>query len=201
MLLNILKSKNVKEDTLISELKKYKNVEYIRELIKAYEEIDFNIDESMEELSCLFLDIIENYKEVSGLEEVLGPIGEFGEEVHIEILSENWNKYKTLFEEHNKLLENCIISKILSSCVNEDIEHMITAFQTIILEYILVRYAVYLEFLMNENEEVNIKDIKDYIIVFSRVIGNNIESVLEFLREGFGNEILEIGYLCFIGLF
>lgn len=201
MLLNILKSKNVKEDTLISELKKYKNVEYIRELIKVYEEIDFNIDESMEELSCLFLDIIENYKEVSGLEEVLGPIGEFGEEVHIEILSENWNKYKTLFEKHNKLLENCIISKILSSCVNEDIEHMITAFQTIILEYILVRYAVYLEFLMNENEEVNIKDVKDYIVVFSRVIGNNIETVLEFLREGFGDEILEIGYLCFIGLF
>lgn len=201
MLLNILQKKAFENSKLEKELACYIGEENIKKLSKVYERIDFNIDESMEELSSLFLDIIENYKEVSGLEELLEPIATFGEEVEIDVLSDNWNEYKVLFEKHNKLIENCIISKILSSCVSENIEYMAKVFQTIILEYILMRYAVYLRFLMSESKEIDTKDIKNYIVVFSRVIGNNIETVLEFLREGFGDDIVDIGYLCFIGLF
>ena len=70
----------------------------------------------------------------------------------------------------------------------------------IILDYLLVRYALFLKYCMNK-EEVHTQDIKDYIVAFSRIIGNNTEAVKEFIEDGFGDAILELGYLCFISLF
>ena len=77
---------------------------------------------------------------------------------------------------------------------------MIISYQMIVLDYLLVRYALFLKYCMNE-EKLNIEDIKDYIVAFSRIIGNNTEAVKEFLEDGFGDVILEMGYLCFISLF
>ena len=48
---------------------------------------------------------------------------------------------------------------------------------------------------INKRNEVNIQDVKDYIVIFSRVISNNDEAVFEFLEEGFGHIILEYGYM------
>ena len=78
---------------------------------------------------------------------------------------------------------------------------MILSFEIIILEYLLIRYALFLKYCISENEKLDIQDIKDYIVVFSRVIGNNYEAVIDFISEGFGSEILEIGYICFISLY
>ena len=82
-----------------------------------------------------------------------------------------------------------------------DIEDFIISFQMIIYDYLLVRYAVFLKYYMREEEAVYIQDIKDYTAALSRIIGNNTEAVKEFLKYGFWDEILEIGYLCFITLF
>ena len=111
------------------------------------------------------------------------------------------NDYKSLFEQYNQLIENCIVAKILSSCVSDDTLEMVISFQMIILEYLLVRYAIFLKYCMNKNKELDEEDIKDYIVAFSRIIGNNSEAVIDFIRDGFGQDVLEIGYLCFITLF
>ncbi|MEQ8197162.1 MAG: flagellin lysine-N-methylase [Clostridiaceae bacterium] len=201
MLLTILENENLREDSLLNELEKYKNREYIQELIEMYQEIELNIDDSVEEVNNLFLDIIQNYKEVSGLETLLKDISDFGENIKIRSLSAKWHDYKSFFEQHNQLIENCIVSKILSRCVSDDIEEMTISFQMIILEYLLVRYAVFLKYCMNKSKEPDIQDIKDYIAAFSRIIDNNTEAVIEFIKDGFGEAVLEVGYLCFITLF
>jgi lysine-N-methylase len=54
---------------------------------------------------------------------------------------------------------------------------------------------------MNKNKEISTQDIKDYIVAFSRIIGNNTDAVTEFFREGFGKAILDMGYITFITLF
>lgn len=225
MLSTILNNENFREDSLLEELEKYKNREYIKELIDMNKKIESNINDSVEEINYLFLDIIKNYKEVSSFEIILKDISDFAENIEIESLSAKWHDYKNLFEQYNMLNENCIVSDILSSCVSNDIEAITISFQMIILEYLLVRYAVFLKYCMNENKEarftdahwvsdshqiiasdsllkeIDAEDIKDYIVVFSRIIGNNIEAVTDFFRDGFGEDVLEIGYLCFIGLF
>lgn len=197
----IFRNKNSREDSCLEELEKYKNVEYIQEIIDMYKEIDLNINESIEEINYLFLDIIQNYKEVNILNNLLKDISDFAKNIKIESLSDNWHDYKILFEQYNEFIKNCIVSKILSSCVSNDIEDMAISYEMIIIEYLLIRYSVFLKYLMNKNKEINIEDIKDYIVAFSRIISNNSEAVIEFFKEGFGDSILEIGYLYFITLF
>jgi len=201
MLLTILENESFREDDLLEALEKYKNREYIQKLIDRYHKIELNINQSVEEINYLFLDIIQNYKEVSSLDILLKDISNFAENIKIGSLSAKWHDYKSLFEQYNQLIENCIVSKILSSYVSNDIEEMTISFQMIIIEYLLIRYAVFLKYCMNKNKELYIEDIKDYIVAFSRIIGNNTEAVIEFFRDGFGKDVLDSGYLCFITLF
>lgn len=46
--------------------------------------------------------------------------------------------------------------------------------------------------------DILLKDISDYA---ENIKGNNIEAVIEFFRDGFGRDVLDIEYLCFITLF
>lgn len=201
MLLNILENEiYTNEENLLEELEKYSDREYIEEVINVYSEIELNKTDSIEEINYLFLDIIQNYKEVSSFKCILEQISNFAENVEVKNLQNKWSTYKEKFKEYDKLIEKCIISKILSNCVSDDIEEMVLAFQMIILEYLLIRYALFLKYCINE-EEINIEEVKDYIVAFSRIIGNNTEAVLDFLSDGFEDTILEIGYLCFIALF
>lgn len=201
MLLNILENEiYTSEESLLEELGKYVDREYIEEVINVYDEIELNKNDSIEEINALFLDIIQNYKEVSSFKPFLEQISDFAGNIEVESLVDKWSTYKEMFKEYDQLIEKCIVAKILSNCVSDDIEEMILAFQMIILEYLLIRYAIFLKYYISE-DQINIKDVKDYIVAFSRIIGNNTEAVLEFLREGFEDTILEVGYLCFISLF
>lgn len=201
MLLNILDNEEITEDILLNEFKRFEDNKYINELVSIYKQINLNKYESIEELNNLFLDIIENYKDVSGLEVLLRDISDYAEKVDLEEVTENWSKFKKKFEEHNRLIKNCIIAKVLSSCISDDVEELALSLEMIIIEYLLVRYAVFLKYSITEGNDINTSDIKDYIVCFSRVIGNNSDSVIEFFEEGFGDPILEIGYLCLISLF
>lgn len=70
----------------------------------------------------------------------------------------------------------------------------------IILEYLLIRHAVFLRYCTNIEKEVSVRDIKDYIVIFSRIIGNNTEAVTEFLLDIFESEILEVDYIRYLTL-
>ncbi len=201
MLLNILEDEiYTSKESLLEELEKYRDNEYRKEVAYVYNEIDLNIVDSLPEINSLFLDMIENYRKVSNLKCILEEISNFSESANIEFLSDVWKEYKEEFKEFNKLLEKCITSKIYSNCISDDIEDIILSFQLIILEYLLVRYSVFLNYCIN-GEKIQSEKVKDYIVAFSRVIGNNTEAVLEFLSDGFEDPILEMGYLCFITLF
>ncbi|EOU2068110.1 lysine-N-methylase, partial [Clostridium perfringens] len=195
MLLNILENESyTSEDIFLDELEKYSNIEYIKEVIYLYNEIKINKGESLEEVNSLFLDIIENYKSISNLKCVLERVSDFAENTNINLLSEKWEKYKESFKEFEDLLKKCIISKIFSNCTSDDMEDMIISFQLIILEYLLTRYSVFLNYCIND-EKIQREEIKNNIITFSRVIENNKDAVIEFLNDGFEEIILEIGYL------
>lgn len=201
MLLSILENEsfNKKED-LLEEIEKYRDRNYIQNIILTYKNIELDIYDSIEEVNNLFLDIIENYKEIPMFNDILSDISSFAEEFEIEDIEIKWNSYKEEFNRYNDLIENIIVSKIISNCVNDDIEEMIVSFELIILYYLLVRHATFLKYYIDE-EKLYIKDIKNYIVAFSRIIQNNSDAVKEFLKDGFDDVILELGYLCFISLF
>lgn len=195
MLLDILDENIYKE-----EIEKYTDINKLNKLIELFKEVEFNIYESMEELNHLFLDIIQDYKEVSIFKNIFENISIFAETINIEEVSTKWRGFKKSFEEYNDFIENCIVSKVIGSCISLDIEEQILAYEMIILEYLLIRYSVFLNY-CTKDKLISLKDIKDYTVAFSRIIGNNQDAVVEFINEGFGDSILEYGYICFITLF
>ena len=196
MLLNILDSDDLTYESLIEFLDNYKSKSYINEELNKYKDYE-NTDtiEYLKDINSLFIDIIENYRNVPIFEESLKDIYKFSHKIEIKNIFKEWKDFKDLFKKHDKLIENCIVSKVLNSCVSDDIEEMIISFEMIILEYLLIRYAVFLRYCINAKKEINIQDIKDYIVIFSRVIGNNSDAVIEFLLDNFESEILEIDYI------
>ena len=201
MLLNILEDESyTSEESLLEELEKYSDNEYRKEVAYVYNEIELNRVDSLVEINSLFLDIVENYREVSNLKDILENLSNFAKEANMESLSEKREDYKEKFKEFNGILEKCIISKIYSNCISDDMEDMTLSFQLIILEYLLVRYATFLKYCVND-KKIQSEEVKDHILIFSRIIGNNVEGILDFLNDGFEESILEMGYLCFITLF
>lgn len=196
MIFKMLNSDDLTYEDLIEFLDNYKSKNYIKEELSKYKDYE-NKDtiEGLKEINSLFIDIIENYRNVSIFKESLKDIYKFIKEIHIEKLFNDWKDFKDLFKEYENLIENCIVSKVLSNCTSDDLEEMIISFEMIILEYLLIRYAIFLKYCINIKEEINIQDIKDYIVIFSRVIGNNSEAVIEFLLDIFESEILEVDYI------
>ena len=197
MLFNMLDNDDLTYENLIEFLDNYKSKNYIKEELNKYKDYE-NKDtiEYLKEVNSLFIDIIENYRNVPSFKEALKDIYKFTEEINIEKFVKNWKEFKDLFKEYDNLIENCIVSKVLSSCVSDDLEEMIISFEMIILEYLLIRHAVFLRYYINIKKEISIQDVKDYIVIFSRIIGNNSEAVIEFLLDIYESEILEFDYIC-----
>jgi lysine-N-methylase len=201
MLLNILESDDLDYEDLIEFLDNYKYKNYIKEELNKYKDYE-NKDtiENLKEINSLFIDIIENYRNVPIFEEALKDIYKFTEKINIENIFKDWKDFKDLFKEYDNVIENCIISKVLSGFVSDDLEEMIIYLEIVILEYLLIRHAVFLRYCISINKEISIEDIKDYIVIFSRIIGNNSEAVIEFLLDMFESEILEFDYICSLTL-
>ncbi len=197
ILFNILDNDDLDYEALIELLDKYKSENYIKEELnkyKVYENKD-NIKD-LKEINSLFIDIIENYRNVPLFKETLKDIYKLAEEINIEKLFNNWKEFKILFKDYDNLMENCIVSKVLSSCISDDLEEIIISLEMIILEYLFIRHAVFLRYCINIEKEINTQDIKDYIVIFSRIIGNNSDAVMEFLIDTFEDDILDFNYIC-----
>lgn len=196
ILFNILNSDDLDYEALIEFLENYKSEKYIKEESNKYRSNE-NMDNKkyLKEINSLFIDIIENYRNVPLFNEDLTDIYKFAEEINIEKIFNNWREVKDLFKEYDPLMENCIVSKVLSSCVIDDLEEIIISLEIIILEYLFIRHAVLLNYCINKNKEISIEDLKDYIVIFSRIIGNNSDAVMEFLLDTFEDEILDFDYI------
>lgn len=196
ILINILDSDDLTYEDLIEFLDRYKSKNYIKEELNRFKEYENHDNKgSLKEISSLFIDIIENYRNVSIFEEALKDIYKVSKEYNIDNIFKKHKKFNDKFKEYNNLIENCILSKILSNCVSDDLEEMIISFEMIILEYLLIRHSLFLKYCTNIQEIINVQDIKDYIVIFSRIIGNNSDAVIEFLLDMFESEILEVDYI------
>ena len=201
MLLSILEDEIYNSyDALLEEINKYEDKEYKREVASVYKEIEINKSEALEELNALFLDMVENYLRVENLKSLLEPITSFSKQIKLSYLEKSFKDFKEAFKEEELLLEKAIIYKIYTNCVSCDMEEMTLSFQLIILEYLMVRYSAFLKYSISQ-KNLEKEALKNYIMVFSRLIENNEEGIIDFLEEGFGHSLLEMGYLCFITLF
>lgn len=195
ILMKILYSDDLTYEDLIEFLEKCSYDNYIKQELNEYKYYKNEDNKYLKEINSLFIDIIENYRSVSIFEERLSDVYKFAKNINKENIINSWDEFKDLFKEYDNLIENVVVSKILSNCINEDLEEMIISLEIIILEYLFIRHALFLKYSINMKKEINIQDIKDYIVIFSRVIENNSDSVIEFVLDIFNSEILDLDYI------
>lgn len=179
-------------------LNNYNKNNYIIEISDVYSKLPRDLNDSMEEVCNLFLDLIENYKLVPVLGSRLLHISNFIEELYFDDMVEEWDTFKTKFDKFNLFITNVIISKIYSSCNTEDLTEITLNYQGIIIEYLLTQFNIYIYYLKNNKQDINLDDIKESIMIFSRVVGNNLDAINEFIVDGFEKEILDLGYIQYI---
>ncbi|MDD3173788.1 MAG: flagellin lysine-N-methylase [Herbinix sp.] len=193
--------------------KKYQSEEYLSSLTGIWSGIKIDNEDSFQETKELFLDIILNYKKEMTFRDYLQGIADLAEDEEIDdnLFLTQWNDFKMEFVQYEKLMENCIISKIFANCVSEDIDEMLLAFQVVITEYIMVRYSVFLKSLLeekycNESQPQTTKKVRtnniipynitrDYIVIYSRIIGYNADGIREFWEDSFEEAVWEFGYM------
>jgi lysine-N-methylase len=170
-----------------------------------YDLLDSRLQEdSFIEVSELFLDIVQNYRRQPKYRKKLKAIAELAESLlegtNSRYLAEYAKEYKLKFpkflEKQEQLLANCIITKIFANCCSSNIDDMILSYQIIITEYVLTKYSVFLNYKLLVNDVADPYTLlRDYIVVYSRVIEYNPEGMKEFWAESFEEANWEIGYL------
>lgn len=197
MLIDVLDSEDLEENVIIGAVDRYNEDSYIERIVgEARSQFgDFELSDSVEEVNNLLIDITENYKNIRGIKTVIEEVVKYAEEADIDKLTELLGEYKKDFAQFNGVLENCIVSKIYGRCISSDIEDVIISYQMIIMEFILIRYAAFIN--SQISGETQILAVKNYITIFTRIIENNSNAFQEFIESGFECDILDIGYLCF----
>lgn len=175
-------------------LEKYQDEEYQLTLTGLWSEAALEPEALFAEKNELFLDIVQYYKNEEKYRYYLTDITELAETLNVDHYKDKWKEFKTAFNQYEKLLENCLVSKIYASCVSDDIDDMIISYQMVITEYILIQYSGFLRWMMNEND-IEDTDIKDDIVLYSRIIGYNSQGMKEFWEDSFDEPIWDYLYM------
>lgn len=157
--------------------------------------IQYNTDlekAAIYEINSLFQDITVNYLNVKKYYKELEDIWEYSLENDVWDYEKRWEDFKKEFGKWDGILCGCLAEKIYFSCVSEDITEMVQELQIIITEYIMVRYSCFLKYLMGD--ETDYGTVRKYVVIFSRILGHNSESVKEFFESAFSKKIWETDY-------
>jgi lysine-N-methylase len=193
-----------KESVLKKEIDEYKDEAVLKKLSDTIDNMQFLSLDTFEENNELFLDMAENYRKQELYTSYLEPIA-----VIAENLSRDYDKRKMItqlqkfekqFSSYEKLFRNYIAVEIFSNSLmpESDLKSMVVMIQWIAMEYAVMRHAIFLSWLLDEQEKLSYTMVRNYIVVISRMMGYDQEDIYEYLENSFKNLIWEWGYLALL---
>ena len=194
MLLFIKKEPDISEEIISN----FQDEKYLLLLIDSWSGIEIDNEDSCTEINELFIDIVLNYRKVKIFSDYLKDISCLAEDGELGKSHIAWNDFKLVFAQYEKLIENCIVSKVFGNCISEDINEIIQSYQVVITEYVMVKYSAFLKWLINDKKDIAYKDMRDYIVIYSRIIEHNTDGIVEFWKDNFDEAVWELGYMFLI---
>ncbi|MGB4657855.1 MAG: flagellin lysine-N-methylase [Mobilitalea sp.] len=204
MIFYILLDIRQKESVLKKEIDEYKEEAVLKELSDTIDNMQFLSLDTFEENNELFLDMAENYLQQELYTSYLGPIA-----VIAENLSKDYDKSKMIvqlqefekqFSSFEKLFRNYLVLEIFSNSLmpESDLESIVVMIQWIAMEYVIMRHAIFLSWLADEQEKLSYTWVRNYIVVISRMMGYGQEDICEYLEKNFESLLWEWGYLALL---
>jgi lysine-N-methylase len=191
MLLSLRNEKSVTKEILDG----FKEEEYLFSLTQLWSGVDIDTETAFQEMNELFLDIVVNYRDEKSYRTYLKDIAGAADTQNARDAASNWKEFNESYLQNEKLLENCIVSKIFANCISDNMDDLIVAFQIIVTEYVLVRYSAFLQWLPYNKKQLTYDDVRDFIVIYSRIIEYNAEGISEFWRDSFDEAVWELGYM------
>lgn len=213
-MLLVVRDNPVKADAILQE---YSKPEFQQVFAVSLGTIEASLDDMLIETKELFLDIAFNYRKEKHYKRYLQEIYETASHQKLEEdqIVNSWKEFTAHWNEFEQFLENCMVMKVFAGCNNDVIDDIIVSFQLILLEYIMIRFSMFLKYLkkgsgkdtktfsiqsgqipdMLLGGEIDYVDVRDYIAVYTRIIGYNQDGMKEFLKESFEEDVWEFGYL------
>ena len=164
---------DIHQKGILKGIGEYKDEATLKELSDAIDNMQFQRLDTFEENNELFLDMAENYRKQELYTSYLEPIA-----VRAENLSGDYDqnkmivqlqKFEKQFSAYEKLFRNYLVVEIFSNSLmpESDLESMVVMTQWIAMEYAVMRHALFLRWLLDEQEELSYTVVRDYIVVVS----------------------------------
>ena len=199
-LLELLEEKKLTLDRIKARRKE----KQLKPLIQAIRSMTFSDIDALLESNELFLDVVENYRKQGLYVSYLESISQIAEDLEVEYEEEELLQKQAQFEKvlapHKGLLKHYILAEILSNSLmpDSDLEDMVVAFEWIVLEYSVIRQALFLKWLEQGEGTMPYEVVRDYITIIARVTGYDASDIYEYLENSFEDVIWEWGYMAMI---
>lgn len=186
------------EDEVYDCIAVYQDEENLLDTVSMWQSMTFDVSEAFTEVCETWLDVTVFYKEEYMYRPYLYEIADFVEKADADVnvfeqLLADWKAFKEDWKEYDSYWENILVSEIFADCISEDIEYLMEAFQSIMMEYIMTRITVFMQQEMTK-KKVTEEAVHNYVSLFIRMIGHNTEGMAEYWEENFEDSILEKEY-------
>lgn len=193
-----------KERVSKTEIDEYSNEAILEQLSDGIDQMEFASVDSFDENNELFLDLIQNYQKeelYTGYLEKIAALAEtLSQDDDTIKIEEKLLEFEQLFLNYEKLFRNYLVTEIFTNSLmpESDLKSMLVMIQWIAMEYVTIKHAIFLNWLLNESENLSYTVIRNYIVVISRMTGYDQEDIYEYLEKSFEHIIWEWGYLALL---
>lgn len=186
------------EDDVYDCIAVYQDEENLRDTVSVWQNMTFDEEEAFVEVCETWLDVTVFYKEEDMYRPYLKELADFVEKAdsdrsRFDKLLADWKNFKEDWREYDTYWENVLVSEIFADCISEDMECLIEAFQSIMMEYVMTRITVFMQQEMT-GERISYDMLQHYVSLFIRMIGHNTDGMAEYWEENFEDSILEKEY-------
>lgn len=175
----------------------------LAELSNAIKSLPDTSLDSLVECNELLLDLSDNYLKEGLYPDYLNAITDKAEELSShyddpDTLTQ-WNEFIVELKEYELFFQNYLTAEIYTSLLlpGSSLKDMIASFEWIGLEFAVLRQALFLRWLIDDNS-LSYESIRSYVCVISRMTGYDEADCHEYLKNSFKKLIWDWGYFALI---
>ena len=214
-------AKDAAEDALeldLTDMAKMYPGGFLLELSETIDGIEQTLQYSIEERNELFLDLAENYRREGLYEKYLEPVAQLAEQLSEQGIDEEvvkeWQEFEVQFLKYQPLMRRFLLTELYADSLKPEgnLAEMVVQVQWIAMEYATIRHAVFLHWLLSQGEGsfceegistscrrgISYEDVRDYMVVVSRMTGYEEDDIYEYLENSFEHIIWDWGYFALI---
>ncbi|MDD2959773.1 MAG: flagellin lysine-N-methylase [Lachnospiraceae bacterium] len=173
---------------------------YLQKLTDDISAMEFDENETFQEDNELFLDLVENYRKeelyTRHLSDMVSLAEKLEEEYEKYKIPEQLKKFRTEFAQYERLFRNYLAAELFTNGLlpNSPLDSLAVMLQWISLQYVTIRHSIFLKWLRKGSGKLEYSDVRDSIVLISRITGYSQSDIYEYLDNSFQSRIWEWGY-------